>query len=296
MKLEELIPHSQEEVAEIIHAPDPYSVFENYQDFKILLLRRIQFNSNRIDFVAESFVLRESSVYYLDRQLNDFLQLKNSYYDLVNKLELYYKNNQKIISAYSGQIEQLENYLFDRNMPSHFMDIWFDLKKDLSKLENYYYRNGIVYHEFLKKSEASFGKYLDEYKDVGEGIQFQASNIETLKSRLDGIHHYYDSIKSDRLNKTILTLTVISGIFLPLNLIVGFFGMNTPGLFFSNDTTGTQKVILILGSVLLICVLGIPLIHLMDRYILRTLLGRYDFYKNISSRIDELSDRFSGKL
>jgi magnesium transporter len=295
MKLNEIIEHSEVEVEEMLTMAEPYSAFENYIDFKILLLRRIEFANQRLNFKSEFFILKEKSVFYFDRETGSFSPLKKAYLELVRQLEGYYKNNQKIINAYASQIESLEDSLFDRNVSSVFMDIWFDLKRDMSKLENYYYRNGIVYHEFLKASESHFDKYKDEFKDIEDGIQFHSSNINTLKSRLDGVHHYHNSIKSDRLNTTLLMLTVISGIFLPLNLIVGFFGMNTSGLFFSNDSSGTEKVIYILLIVLAVCVLGIQAVRLANKYILRIILGRYSFYNNISKRIEELSDRLSGK-
>lgn len=45
------------------------------------------------------------------------------------------------------------------------------------------------------------------------------------------------------MNKMIYILTIISAIFLPLNLVVGFFGMNTSGLPFAGGTSGTYFAI-----------------------------------------------------
>ncbi|MCB0411187.1 MAG: hypothetical protein KDD22_01590 [Bdellovibrionales bacterium] len=295
MQLDEIIEHSQDEILEMLSAAEPYSVFEDYLDFKVLMLRRIELFRERLSFKSEFYILKDKDVFYFHREDQSFVKLNNSFQELVRQLENYYKNNQRIINGYTSQVERLEDELFERNMSHVFMDMWFDLKRDLSKLENYYYRNSIVYHEFLKVSNPQFGKFKDEFKDIEDGIQFQSSNIQTLKSRLDSVHHYYDSIKSDHLNKTLLMLTIISGIFLPLNLIVGFFGMNTPGLFFMQDATGTEKVLLILIAVFLACVLGIQIMRIANKYILRFLLGRYSFYKNISKRIDELSERLRGQ-
>jgi magnesium transporter len=294
MNLNEIIEQNLDEVTEMLASPDQYSVFEDYGDFQILLMRRIDFAKNELNFKAEFFVLKVNSVFYFDREAQSFVQLKKSYLDLVQKLDSFYRNNQKIINAYTSQVEKLEDDLFDRNLSGFFMDIWFDLKRDLSKLENYYYRIGIVYHEFLRISAPQFGKYKDEFKDIEDGIQFHSSNINTLKSRLDGVHHYHDSIKSDRLNKTLLMLTVISGIFLPLNLIVGFFGMNTTGLYFADEASGTQKVVILLVAVMCVCVLGLQVVRLINRYLLQYILGRYNFYKNISAHVDEISEKLKG--
>ena len=295
MKLPELIHSNIEEVQEILNSQEPYSVFEDYGDFKILLLRHLEIRNENLEFRSESFLLKTSEVHYLDRGTQEFSKLPQHYKSLYLQLESYYKNNQKIITAYSDQIEKLEDFLFERKIPSFFMDIWFDVKKDLSKLENYYFRNIVVYREFIKKSDPLLEPWKDEFKDIEDGIQFQTSNVSTLKTRLDGVHHYFDSIKHDRLNKTLLSLTIISGVFLPLNLIVGFFGMNTPGLPFLTDHEGSKKVILIMTAVLVFLLLGVQIISWINRYILRILIGRYDFYKTLSARIDGLSVRLRGK-
>jgi magnesium transporter len=44
----------------------------------------------------------------------------------------------------------------------------------------------------------------------------------------------------------------LSGIFLPLNLIVGFFGMNTTSLPFASELGGTHIVMWILFSVIVV--------------------------------------------
>ncbi|MCO5144266.1 MAG: hypothetical protein M9962_14345 [Oligoflexia bacterium] len=296
MDIKQVISSNVDEVSEIIYCNDPVSVFEDYVDFKVLLIRRIELQGSKLDFRIESFILKNAEVYYLaDQTKKEFSRLSRDYRELNELLDKFYRSNQKILQAYSNQIEQLEDYLFERKVPGVFMDIWFDLKKDLSKLENYYYRNGIVYHEFYRKCESLFGELKDEFKDIEETIQFHIANISALKSRLDGLHHYYVSIKNDRVNKILFFLTVISGVFLPLNLIVGFFGMNTQGLFFSDSPHATWNVVAILFLVLIISVMVIPVVHFIDRYILRLILGRYDFYRNISARIDELGDRLRGK-
>ncbi|OYZ64605.1 MAG: hypothetical protein B7Y17_03670 [Sulfuricurvum sp. 24-42-5] len=41
------------------------------------------------------------------------------------------------------------------------------------------------------------------------------------------------------MNRSIYILTIVSIVFLPLNLVVGFFGMNTGGLPFQDSTMGT---------------------------------------------------------
>lgn len=49
------------------------------------------------------------------------------------------------------------------------------------------------------------------------------------------------------MNRIVYILTLLSGIFLPLNLVVGFFGMNTSSLPFTQGYGGgTYSVVMIL--------------------------------------------------
>jgi magnesium transporter len=62
------------------------------------------------------------------------------------------------------------------------------------------------------------------------------------------------------MNRNIYYLTVLSGIFLPLTLIIGFFGMNIGGLLLADNENGTLYVVLI--SIVLEVLFLLPLLHL----------------------------------
>lgn len=281
-------PHESKEVQEILETPSHPSVFEAYEKFQLLNLRMISLQESALSFKPETFIIHDREVYYFNRETKTLDLLKRGHKDLLELLTSKYASNQKFLNAYSAEIEKLEDALFLRSIPSYFMDMWFDLKKDLAKIENFYYLNSVTYKEFFTRSSGSFRDLTDEFKDIDDVIHFQMSNHATLKARLDSLHHYYASIKNDKLNKTLLALTLISGVFLPLNLIVGFFGMNTQGLFFSDSVDGTKKVVIILIGIVALLIVGVPILKLIDKYFLRFLLGRYDFYQSIAKRIGRL--------
>ncbi len=292
---ESLPPEHQEDLEFLISSEKAVSSFEDYEQFKVLILRRVDVSGEDLNFKPESFLLKAQEVWKYNRDTKGLEPIEGGYEEFVKILDSYYRKSQRIVAGYLGQVEELEDFLFERNIPKVFMDIWFDLKKDLSRLENYYYRNQMVFHEFVKKTDSWLGAGKEKIISVQEEVQFQAANVESMKGRLDGVHNYYESVKADRLNKTLLGLTVISGIFLPLNLIVGFFGMNTQGLIFTNDPDGTEKVIWVLVGVFLFFLLGFKVVRAIDNYVLRFLLGRYDFYRALTTRLDEISDRLKGK-
>ena len=97
------------------------------------------------------------------------------------------------------------------------------------------------------------------------------------------------------MNNSLYLLALVSGIFLPLNLIVGFFGMNTNNLFLAQNPEGTKLVFYTIIILFFTLMLGLPLLKILDQWILRHFLGRYQFYADLSKKLDDISDKFSGK-
>lgn len=284
-----------EEVSEMLSNTKHPSIYENYGDFQFLILRRLELEDRNLNLIPEAFILKNEQIFYRPAKQSEFSLLSESIEDLHDQIAGFYAKDLKILNGFSLEVEHLEDFLFNREVPSYFMDLWFDLQKDLTRIESFYFRNGIVYREFLKKYSANFGEFLDEFSDIEETIRFHSAHVTAMQSRLESLHNYYESIKNDKLNKTLLFLTIISGIFLPLNLIVGFFGMNTEGMYFTGDREGTQNVVFILYLVLVICLLGLPIIRMVDKWIISRILGRYNFYINLSKKIEKIEQGLKGR-
>jgi len=293
--LENIIDQNIKEVNKILHAEHPVSRYEEFASFQLLVLRKLVVEEKAMHFLPEIFLLKSDDVYYYKNSDDSFVKLEFRIIQMSEMLEQFYTDNYKFIESYSYEIETLEEYLFERKIPGIFMDLWFDFKKDIAKMESSYIRNNNVFLEFLKKTEKKISNVPDDLRAIEDTISFHISNIQMIKSRLDSVHHYYDSIKNDRLNKSIFILTVISCIFLPLNLIVGFFGMNTEGMFFKDNPFGTKNVVILLCAIVLFILLGANVIRMLDHYILRFFLGRYNIYKNLLSRFDEFDKRIKGR-
>ncbi len=54
------------------------------------------------------------------------------------------------------------------------------------------------------------------------------------------------------MNVMIYIFTIISAIFLPLSLMVGFFGMNTGGLSFTAGTNGSLNAVVLMSFLLIV--------------------------------------------
>ena len=67
-------------------------------------------------------------------------------------------------------------------------------------------------------------------RDVQEHIERVLTHVRRLESMVENAVQIHFSAQSHRTNEIMRTLTVLTAIFLPLNLVTGFFGMNFEGL------------------------------------------------------------------
>jgi magnesium transporter len=75
-------------------------------------------------------------------------------------------------------------------------------------------------------------------RDVLEHVERVLSHVRRLEHSAETAVQMHFSALSHRTNDIMRTLTVLTAIFLPLNLITGFFGMNFDGLPLIHESTG----------------------------------------------------------
>jgi Mg2+ and Co2+ transporter CorA len=75
-------------------------------------------------------------------------------------------------------------------------------------------------------------------RDVLEHIERVLSHVRRLESSAETGVQMHFAAQSHRTNSIMRTLTVLTAIFLPLNLVTGFFGMNFEGLPLIHSSTG----------------------------------------------------------
>jgi magnesium transporter len=88
-------------------------------------------------------------------------------------------------------------------------------------------------------------------RDVLEHIERVLSHVRRLESSAETAVQMHFSAQSNRTNSIMRTLTVLTAIFMPLNLITGFFGMNFDGLPLIHAATGVwiaTLVMVVLGA------------------------------------------------
>ncbi|MFN2377072.1 MAG: magnesium transporter CorA family protein [Candidatus Binatia bacterium] len=89
----------------------------------------------------------------------------------------------------------------------------------------------------LSRREHGFisAKSMLYFRDISDHIQRQYESIESLRELAQSVMEVQLSIVERQQNQVIQRLTVLSTVFLPLNFLTGFFGMNFAHLPFDDD-------------------------------------------------------------
>ncbi|MDH5539144.1 MAG: magnesium transporter CorA family protein [Rhizobacter sp.] len=100
-------------------------------------------------------------------------------------------------------------------------------------------------------------------RDVLEHIERVLAHVRRLESSAETGVQIHFAAQSHRTNSIMRTLTVLTAIFLPLNLVTGFFGMNFDGLPLIHSQTGFW----IVSGLLLLLALGLSAFFWRKRYL-----------------------------
>ena len=86
-------------------------------------------------------------------------------------------------------------------------------------------------------------------RDILEHIERVLSHVRRLEASSESAVQMHFSEQSNRTNGIMRTLTTVTAIFLPLNLVTGFFGMNFEGLPLIHSRTGFWTIFLAMAAV-----------------------------------------------
>ena len=100
-------------------------------------------------------------------------------------------------------------------------------------------------------------------RDVQEHIERVLAHVRRLEQSAETAVQMHFSALGHRTNDIMRTLTVLTAIFLPLNLITGFFGMNFDGLPLIHSGAG----VLIAGAMMMMVAVGLILFFWRQRYL-----------------------------
>ena len=252
------IKNLDEYIIEDIENSDHPSDFVKRDGFSALILRLPEVNSNVV-IKSLAFLIEGKTVYRYSREVHNLQELG----DISNLQELLEEKIEKLIKdikLYHIDIDNLEESLYDTSLDANFMQKWLKYKKDVSLINRLMFHASIVIELFISHLKKEFNGDFDKnaFEDLHEEIGRVRDLAKAGVEKLDYLYDFYRAKVDEKMNKNVYYLTLLSGIFLPLTLLTGFFGMNTGGLPWVNDPLGTWKVVAV--SIVLEIIFFLPFI------------------------------------
>ena len=170
---------------------------------------------------------------------------KNEFLEAVKKLLDHFLNK---ILEHESELENYEQIYTGSAKVANFAKRHHVLRYEIRKFES---RVSRIYGA-LQICAAEQNELKKELKNSVHKCGVLKSMMEGYSLRVEDIYSFIQSDKNDKINKKIYLLTLLSALFLPLNFITGFFGMNTNGMFLSSFKDGT---LIVFAFTALLCVL-----------------------------------------
>lgn len=225
-------PLAIEDCLEFVQRPK-MDFYDNYLFVVIHSINQKRLEPDEVDiFVSENFIVtfhKEAirDINNLWHRVKKEESLKN------NPLQIMYLIIDYLVDDYFPPVYKLEdliNHVEDNTSDltiSELMEQVFDIRSELNKLR----RTIIPMRDLLYRiiSSSRFNSIKERhiyFHDVYDHLLKLVEMIDANREISADIRDSYLSISSDRMNRVMMTLTVMSSIFLPLTFIAGLYGMN----------------------------------------------------------------------
>lgn len=233
------------------------SAFFEHNEYKLLIYRLFDDTKECVNVQTHHFIITKSGeIYKYDK---DFITIPDTH-SLYQQIDTIVNKSMQKVADMLSLIEQLEEDIYDTK---DIIETWFELKKDMLRMERNLNQTLSIHKTFMKRADfvQNDKKLFMHFEDIEEHLSRMQRNCESNLLKLDGIYNLHTTLANEKMNQKIFALTILSAIFLPANLLVGFFGMNTKGLFFEENPNGT----LIVTSIILSVFISIGLFFLIQR-------------------------------
>lgn len=234
------------------------SIFDENDDYDMLIIR-LPIVKDVLERISLGFIITQKESYFYNPQESTFEALSGRFDGPYGTIDALLDKLLKSFNAYEDQIADMEESLYEDNAKKSFMTHWLELKRDILRIERVMLLTSGVVEEMINYYREVEDFPMNHYVDINEHCERIVRSAALQLSKLDYLYSFYNTRTNEKMNRLIFFLTIISAIFLPLNLIVGFFGMNTSGLPFTEGPNGTMSAIFVMGSLVIITSLGVLL-------------------------------------
>jgi magnesium transporter len=133
-----------------------------------------------------------------------------------------------LLDDVDGRIDQIEELILQRDLRGRDMDI-HQVRRNLGRINRVVHRQSEAYtrlSEALRRMPDHDPANAPYFRDVQDHLIRVTESADALRDRVSGIFEIYLAALDNRQNVIMKQFTVIAGIFLPLSVLTGFFGMN----------------------------------------------------------------------
>ena len=244
MQLKALDPFHKQDLDNELHP----SIYVEHQNYNLLILRfPIDTMEDEITVVSKGIIIQNNNIFIYERERQKLVPLELGWQSLYELLNVNINTTMRLINNLHEQIIDMEEILYAEKLTKEFLGSWFKIKKNLIIVNRILLRTIMAYEKFYEKHEQNITPLLNNFHDLLEHLTRSQRYVEHDIEKLTTIYSFYSARSNDKMNFSIYILTILSAIFLPLNLMVGFFGMNTGSLPFTGEE-GTFKVGVLLGT------------------------------------------------
>lgn len=235
------------------------SIFDENDGYEMLILR-LPVLLDEMKVTSTGFIITPQNSYLYMRDKKEFKALGSRFEAPYKILDGMVDELLNAFDGYRDLIADMEESLYLNRYTKSFMNRWLKLKRNIVRIERILTHASSTMDRAIEYYEKCDDFPLNHYLDLHEHIERTLRSASLQLSKLDYIYKFYTTQMNEKINRSIFLLTIISAIFLPLNLVVGFFGINTSGLPFTGGTSGTNSVIILMICLFIITVFAINFI------------------------------------
>ncbi|MBJ7355172.1 MAG: magnesium transporter CorA family protein [Thermoleophilaceae bacterium] len=160
-----------------------------------------------------------------------------------------------VLDRFDAEIEQLEELIVQRDLRGRELEI-HHVRRRLGRIDRVVHRQLESFTRIREMLRRMPGHHPDDFpyfRDLQDHLIHVGESADAMRDRIAGLFELYMAALDNRQNIIMKQFTVIAGIFLPLSVLTGFFGMNF-GWMVREISDGTA--FLALGIALPLAILG----------------------------------------
>lgn len=158
-----------------------------------------------------------------------------------------------LVKEITGELNIIEDDIYANRDPVKFQKRLQSARRSIVRLHRHLRTllTAIRHASSYEDHEVPQG-FEDVASRITSRLEAASHEVEALTERARLLHEEINSLSSNQINRQLYIMSIMTALLLPPTLITGFFGMNTAGMPFEHDETGTVWAIsAILASVML---------------------------------------------